>query len=176
MGKTETFRNNAPQVWVRRGSLPTIGIWNRSGIWNLRPNPVSEQIKSFHQVQVSKEDDIDSSKSKGLGDVEMKVDVIDGQIQKQNTKQRKIKQGVNRSAEMPTRHLFQILAQWQLTNLSTDIALTIATHIKDTLKDEDSEEEVHMNEMMSVIDEIKDPVLLVVLLSDKELPYTIRKC
>lgn len=172
--KTETFRNNMPQIWIRRGSLPTIGVWNRSGIWNLRPNAVSEQIKSFYQVQAAKDDCIENKNKNILGDIEMKLDAIDGQIK--NVKQRrKIKQGVNRSAEIPKRYIFQILDQWQLSNLSTDLALTIATHIKGHLKDEESEEEVHMEEMISVMDEIKDPVLLVVLLSDKELPYTIRK-
>ena len=171
--KTDTFRNNAPHVWVRRGLLPTIGMWNRSGIWNLRPKPVFEQIKSFHQEQISKENGVEG-KPKVLN--EISVDSFDGQIKKQNKKlTRRIKQGVNRSAEMPTHYLFQILSQWQLKNLSTDIAINIAAHIKDTLKDENSEEEVHMEDMVSILDEIKDPVLLVVLFSDKDLPYTIRK-
>lgn len=172
--KTDTFRNNAPQVWIRRGSLPTIGMWNRSGIWNLRPKPVAEQIKSLQQEEMSTQNGVDDKAI--ISDVEISVGAFEGQIKKQNKRpKRRIKQGVNRSTEMPTHHIFKILSQWHLSKLSTDIAINVAAHIKDVLRDDTSEEEVDMEEMMSVLDEINDPVLLVVLFADKVLPYILRK-
>lgn len=169
--KTDTFRNNAPQIWIRKGAVPSIGVWNKSGIWNLRPKPVAQQIKSVQQEKIL--NDIEQSEKSVVSDVELSADTLSGQAMKKQV--RKIKQGVNRSSEIPPHHLFEILAQWQLSNLSTDFAINVATHIKDILRDENSEEEVNMDEMKTVIDEINDPVLLVVLFSDKVLPYGIRK-
>ena len=119
---------------MRRGSLPTIGMWNRSGIWSLRPKPIAEQIKSLQQQDDAAKQQ--ENKRPSISDVELSTDAINIAATAATTKQikmkkkRRIKQGVNRSTEMPTNHIFKFLAQWQLENLSSDIAITVAMRLK----------------------------------------------
>ena len=174
--KTETFKSNSPQIWVRKGLFPTIGVWNRSGIWNLRSKPIADQIKA---LQTSREPEEKENEGMGvyvknLADVDFALDVFDGQKKSYSRKQRRrIKQGVNRSTDLPMEYYFQILSLWKLTNLSTDVALNAAVKIKEVLNE--AEEDVDIDDVICTVNAIQDPVLLMVLFSDRNLPSVVKK-
>lgn len=202
--KTQTFRSGSPLVWLRKGDFPLAGIWNRSGIWNLRPKPISEQLKEFsanrycvNDEQQNSENNLEkvqaaAAKKNNIGyggeraatvsDPEFALNLFQQdhqQREKQQQQSRKskrrlrIKQGVNRSEDVPVDYLFNILNLWQLSNLSMEIALNIATKIKE-LK-ESNEDEVDLSEIVCLVKEIKDPVLLLVLFVNKYFPFSVRK-
>ena len=180
--KTQTFRSGAPQVWIRMGKYPTAGVWNRSGIWNLRPKPIADQLREIlvkQNLVLAEENDKASSKifhTSKVTDPEFALDVFEEQKKLQTTnKSRKlrIKQGVNRSEDIPVRSLFDILSMWQLKNVSSETALNLAVHLKDI--QETDEDNVDLSEVFYLIKIIKDPVLLLVLFGNKTFPFSVKK-
>lgn len=171
--KTETFKSNSPKIWIRKGPFPAVGVWNKSGIWILRSKSITDQILDFRNSRKPVESD--KEKVEKVADVDFALDVFEEQKKSHIKKhRRRIKQGENRSTDIPVSYLFPILNQWQLTNVSTEIALSISVKIKELLKDENIDEDVDLDELMCVLDEIKDPVLLLVLFTDKVMPACVK--
>jgi len=178
--KTQTFRSGAPQIWIRMGNYPTAGVWNRSGIWNLRPKPIADQMREIliKQNREEKENNEKSSKflqTPKVTDPEFALDIFEEQKKLQTTKSKKlrIKQGVNRSEDIPVRSLFDILSMWQLQNVSSETALNLAVRLKDMR--ETDEDNIDSSEVFYLIKIIKDPVLLLVLFGNKAFPFSVKK-
>ncbi|XP_066914181.1 uncharacterized protein [Clytia hemisphaerica] len=178
--KTQTFRSGAPLIWIRKGNYPAAGVWNRSGIWNIRPKPIVEQLKEIlaKQHQVLNEDVPDNKSMVDSGkvtDPDFALDVFDSEHKRVNNRSRKlrIKQGVSRSEDFPMRSLFNILHMWQLRNFSAETAISLATRLKELHENED--EVIDLSEIFYLVDVIKDPVLLLAVFGNKSFPYSIKK-
>ena len=170
--KSDTFKLNSPNIWIRQGLYPTVGVWNKSGIWHLRPKPIQDQVKDVNQEL----NDETLSEGKNLPidgtDIDYVINVFGEQKKK---RRRKIKQGVNRKTKMPIKYLLEVLDNWKLYNVSSEIALKLIMKLKESLKEEDSEFSLEYDEVLFLINHMHDPALLLILFTDKNLPVTIKR-
>ena len=186
--KTQTFRSCAPQIWIRKGMYPAAGVWNRSGIWNIRPKPIAEQLKELllKQNMIFGEDNQDETMMKP-SDPDFALNVFESENRrlaqptstiKSSSRKWRIKQGVSRSEEIPIKALFNILDMWQLRNASAETALSLAVKLKDSKENEgegdDSTDD--LTEIFYLIETINDPVLLLVLFGkNKVFPFKVKR-
>lgn len=192
--KTQTFRACAPQIWIRKGIYPASGVWNRSGIWNIRPKPITDQLKELlvKQDMIFGEDHQDGNVMKPQ-DPEFALNVYESENRrfsqplstgvKSSSKKWRIKQGVSRSERIPIKALFNILRMWQLNNTLDETALLLAVKLKDNRENEDLENDDSENDdsenltnVFYLIDTINDPVLLLVLFANNKIfPFKVKR-
>ena len=199
MWKTQTFRACSPQIWTRKGMYPAAGVWNRSGIWNIRPKPIAEQLKELlvKQNMIFGDDQQDESVMKPA-DPEFALNVYESEHRrlsqqqqqqqepissgvKPSSKKWRIKQGVSRSDGIPIKALFNILRMWQLKNASAETALSLAVKLKYGRENEDGGGEVYestddLADVFYLIDTIDDPILLLVLFANNKIfPFKVKR-
>lgn len=190
MWKTQTFRACAPQIWIRKGMYPAAGVWNRSGIWNIRPKPIADQLKELlvKQNMIFGEDHQDENVMKP-SDPEIALNMYESEHRRlaqpsstsvkstSSSKKWRIKQGVSRSEGIPIKALFNILGMWQLNSASAETALLLAVKLKDSRENEDggNDSTDDLTDVFYLIDTINDPVLLLVLFANNKIfPFKVK--
>jgi len=175
--KTDTFKLNSPNVWVRKGPFPTLGVWNKSGIWMFRSKSVRDQVKEINSDLQDEEFNTQRKSLPDITDIDYALNAYDKQNKgkESNKSRRKIKQGVNRKTKMPITYLFGILEKWKSDRISSELALHLMLKHKQSLKDDDDEFMLTCHELIFLISQIDDPILLLSLFSEQGLPLAVKK-
>lgn len=190
MWKTQTFRACAPQIWIRKGMYPAAGVWNRSGIWNIRPKPIADQLKELlvKQNMIFGDDHQDENEMKP-SDPEFALNMFELEHRRlgqssltgvtsspSSSKKWRIKQGVSRSEGIPIKALFDILRMWQLNNASVETALLLAVKLKDSRENDDEAGNEDLTDVFYLMDTINDPILLLVLFANNKIfPFKVKR-
>ena len=159
--KTESYVSTSPKVWVRKGLFPIIGIWNNVGIWVLNAKSILEQLKETQTKQDSESLEKHQYKTSAI---------IDGCLLRRKVD---IYKGISRNARTPMHYPFKILNNWNLSKLSTELALQETMKIKELLKDDI--EALNINDIDCLLNQINDPVLLLILFCDGDFQNLIKK-
>ncbi|XP_047143684.1 uncharacterized protein LOC101239109 [Hydra vulgaris] len=159
--KTESYVSTLPKLWVRKGEFPAIGIWNNAGIWVLYAKSVVEQLKEAKTKQETK-----SPVAQNVG----QTAIIDGCLLRRKVD---IYKGISRNARTPLHYAFEILDSWNLSKHSTELALKEALKIKELTKDDISA--FNTSDILCLVNQINDPVLLLILFCDGDFCYLIKK-
>ena len=51
---TDSLRSASPHVWISQSKFPRVGLWTLSGVWALKPSPVSKQAETIFKIATGK--------------------------------------------------------------------------------------------------------------------------
>ena len=193
--KTDSFKMTSITLWIRMGSYPSVGVWNKNGVWIFREGSVADKIKDVYKVGTkSKESQLTLSTSTQFQpqplseNFDPTVEVFSAKVERGETlKQSMIsklktwrlesRDGQNRATRAPISLIIETLESWKLKNTISDVALSVGEAYRKNFNATEEEGKILIDdqEILTLINVFEDPSLLLILFGDRKVSHLIHR-